>query len=454
MVIKVLGKTCSFRLLEKRLSELWTEGDKLDIIDLEGGFYAVRFYRKEHYDTAIQGGPWLIQGHYIAVKKWKPMFSPAKEEISHILAWVRLPQIPLEYFHERAILTVGNVLGKAVRVDMTTLKTQRGKYARVCVEIDFNKPLMSEVVVDGNTFAVEYEGLNQICFKCGRYGHTMDECPEGREGNVNLEAEIPSNNSGVSRNEPFGPWMIASNTRRRRQDMDKKRGEDMETKNVPTVKKGKQKASGGSRFVILEDEEELPVEELEEEDDDLQYIAGVPDNGPKAFFNVTSRENIRAKKKKGIHVKNTNRNLTMPKEPVRNTSKSIGDVISEALEGMSTRGGSYRGRGRSLRGGGRGSNGRSLQDITNRASTSKSRLDSCITNMDWPPLGSANQKFQPQKFEFQIKQHPPDEMEGVHNEVDNPTAPTTAGYHATEDGTMEDGNEMISSERGEIPMRD
>ncbi|KAL4314428.1 hypothetical protein AHAS_Ahas15G0084100 [Arachis hypogaea] len=27
-------------------------------------------------------------------------------------------------------------------------------------------------------FRLEYEGLHQICFACGRYGHKMDVCPK------------------------------------------------------------------------------------------------------------------------------------------------------------------------------------------------------------------------------------------------------------------------------------
>ncbi|RYR33996.1 hypothetical protein Ahy_A10g048700 [Arachis hypogaea] len=30
----------------------------------------------------------------------------------------------------------------------------------------------------GKEFGLEYEGLHQICFKCGRYGQKSDGCPE------------------------------------------------------------------------------------------------------------------------------------------------------------------------------------------------------------------------------------------------------------------------------------
>lgn len=36
---------------------------------------------------------------------------------------------------------IGDQIGKAVRVDGNTLTQERGKYARLCAEVDLTKPL-------------------------------------------------------------------------------------------------------------------------------------------------------------------------------------------------------------------------------------------------------------------------------------------------------------------------
>ncbi|KAL0313677.1 UNVERIFIED_CONTAM: hypothetical protein Scaly_2911500 [Sesamum calycinum] len=59
---------------------------------------------------------------------------------------------------------------RAVKVDETTMAASRGRYARVCVEVDLTKPLVSMITLLGFAQAVEYEGLHQICFDCGKYG--------------------------------------------------------------------------------------------------------------------------------------------------------------------------------------------------------------------------------------------------------------------------------------------
>lgn len=50
---------------------------------------------------------------------------------------------------------MGNSIGKAVKVDICTNNVVRGKYANVCVEVDLDKPLKSNVMVYGRRYAVE-----------------------------------------------------------------------------------------------------------------------------------------------------------------------------------------------------------------------------------------------------------------------------------------------------------
>lgn len=57
------------------------------------------------------------------------------------------------------------------------LMMERAKFARVCVEVDLRKILVSKFKLNGRIYNVEYEGLHLVCFGCGCYGHKKDECP-------------------------------------------------------------------------------------------------------------------------------------------------------------------------------------------------------------------------------------------------------------------------------------
>lgn len=49
---------------------------------------------------------------------------------------VRFPILPLEKYTVGWLKRDGNSIGKTIRVDMATLIASRGKFARVCVEVD------------------------------------------------------------------------------------------------------------------------------------------------------------------------------------------------------------------------------------------------------------------------------------------------------------------------------
>src|ERR1044072_597605 len=65
-----------------------------------------------------------------------------------------------------------------LKVDRLTSIHSRGKFARICVEIDIQKKLVPKVKVMGEVLNLEYEGLHQVCFRCGVYGHKKEFCHE------------------------------------------------------------------------------------------------------------------------------------------------------------------------------------------------------------------------------------------------------------------------------------
>lgn len=51
-----------------------------------------------------------------------------------------------------------------------------GGFTWVCVEIDRQKPLCSHYRMRGRDYEIQYEGLSNPCFCCGRYGHKEAHC--------------------------------------------------------------------------------------------------------------------------------------------------------------------------------------------------------------------------------------------------------------------------------------
>ncbi|KAH0977196.1 hypothetical protein GBA52_026915 [Prunus armeniaca] len=52
----------------------------------------------------------------------------------------------------------------------------RGRFAHLCVELDLSRSLEAFVQINNVWYNVEYEGLPDICYLCGRYGHKREHC--------------------------------------------------------------------------------------------------------------------------------------------------------------------------------------------------------------------------------------------------------------------------------------
>lgn len=178
MIVKVLGRNISISVVSRKLRELWKPKGAMHVMDLPRHFFMVRFDEEEEYLAALTGGPWRVFGSYLLVQAWSPEFDPLRDEITTTPVWVRLSNIPVNFYHRSILLGIARGLGKPVKVDLTTLNFERARFARVCVEVNLQKPLKGTIMVNGERYCVAYEGLANICSLCGIYGHLVHSCPK------------------------------------------------------------------------------------------------------------------------------------------------------------------------------------------------------------------------------------------------------------------------------------
>ena len=72
---------------------------------------------------------------------------------------------------------IRNAIGKILRIDTHTIAEVRDRFARLCVQVDIDKLLITNILIGGIHQHVNYEGMHRLCFSCGRIDHRREACP-------------------------------------------------------------------------------------------------------------------------------------------------------------------------------------------------------------------------------------------------------------------------------------
>ncbi|CAI0389216.1 unnamed protein product [Linum tenue] len=208
----------------------------------------------------------MMGENYLTVHMWDSNFNPYEHEISSTLVWARLLEIPIQYFHPEAVMKIGKRMGKPIRVDQATRTGARSDYARVCVQVDLTKPLLSKFRINGKRYFIQYEGLERICLQCGRYtSHGTCQCSKPAEPMEDETESSPKETEEPQPEKVYGEWMIAKRKPRNGRPEATTTGRGAMATTVRQATQGVQKSSG-SRFQALQNEEtEGPTKEALEE---------------------------------------------------------------------------------------------------------------------------------------------------------------------------------------------
>ncbi|KAG8472183.1 hypothetical protein CXB51_036508 [Gossypium anomalum] len=126
----------------------------------------------------------------------------------------------------------------------------------MAVSVGLNKPLISKIQVEGRLQRIEYEGLPNVCFGCGYYGHQKEVRPKLRKKNPSMdqvqEVTVVKLSATTELNcrakiEEFGSWIVVS-----RALVVSHQSRRPVRKNAK-IETNQQKMNNGSRFSLIVD---------------------------------------------------------------------------------------------------------------------------------------------------------------------------------------------------------
>lgn len=141
---------------------------------------------------------------------WCKDFVPEKQKQTNAQAWVRLHNLPFEYWHPRILLSIASILGSPVKIYQATLNREFFHYARIQIDIYLQFELQQRVLVERDGFRFEipvtYEKLPEFCSHCYTIGHLVGECRVLKraqdESNKPQQKETTKNKATVVSNAP------------------------------------------------------------------------------------------------------------------------------------------------------------------------------------------------------------------------------------------------------------
>lgn len=107
-------------------------------MDIDNGYYLVKFESEDDYANVIAKGPWVVFGHYLAVQPWSSRFSTHEEFSQCVVAWICILGLSRAFYKRSLLMEIGSLVGKVVKVDLQTDKCVRSQFARFVIQISLS----------------------------------------------------------------------------------------------------------------------------------------------------------------------------------------------------------------------------------------------------------------------------------------------------------------------------
>ncbi|GAV76515.1 DUF4283 domain-containing protein [Cephalotus follicularis] len=177
-----VGNKIPFRSLQSVLNKKWGVAGKFSIHTADNGIFVFKCETAEVRNWILDNGPWDVWGVHLALRLWERDLPPISSGFTKIPVWVKLMNIPMEYWTVMGLSHLASVLGTPLHMDPATASKQMISFARICVEMLADKafPDVIKAKRKGGAIVevrVEYSWKTPICDRCKVFDHSTRACP-------------------------------------------------------------------------------------------------------------------------------------------------------------------------------------------------------------------------------------------------------------------------------------
>lgn len=126
LIVKLFGRSVGYHFFQTKILSLQKLVGRMDCVDLDKGYFRIRFVEKDDFEKLLKGGPWFVGGHFLSIRAQEPNFRLSTVSLSTVAVWVRLLELLIKYYDAEVIREIGEAIGPVFKVDVNTTMEARG----------------------------------------------------------------------------------------------------------------------------------------------------------------------------------------------------------------------------------------------------------------------------------------------------------------------------------------
>ncbi|GLJ11267.1 hypothetical protein SUGI_0150000 [Cryptomeria japonica] len=162
--------------IKEWIAKSW--GTSLVIKFIPGSFFVVVFADNTERDNILCKQNWFAGDHPVYIQPWAPNFNPLPLVVYDHPVWIRLYNLPIEYWRDQSLEKIGNSLGTLLEIDEEIVEKDLYTYARL--KIVAVKEIPSVIILISSKgkwkHQVEIEKGIMVCNRCGSRFHAGFKC--------------------------------------------------------------------------------------------------------------------------------------------------------------------------------------------------------------------------------------------------------------------------------------
>ncbi|XP_020871888.1 uncharacterized protein LOC110225900 [Arabidopsis lyrata subsp. lyrata] len=162
------------------MPRIWRLYNRVRGVALSKDRFQFIFKSEEDLDGILKIGVWTQDDWCVVMEKW--LENPPPDYLMFLPIWVRLRNLPVNYYTKDTIEDIAACVGKVLQVGLDLEKSQVQDYVRVQVLLNVSNPLRNSKEVQLPTgeiviISFDYERVRKRCFNCQRLSHDKTRCP-------------------------------------------------------------------------------------------------------------------------------------------------------------------------------------------------------------------------------------------------------------------------------------